>query len=223
MPTGPIISQFNRSEFFATLPSGFYVFFILYSFYEICINGTQLCFSQMVYKLASQTKDQPVLLVFIIFACYLIGSIFRALPVQWIENSTIIFVPIKNAIKAISDILNPKTEKEEVPRKFYKFPYPDILDKMLINIEDSKKQTFIERIPESIRKLDEKAKMAVFNYWKAAICLQDIESFSYYQTFETRVRFFSSLICAGWLGIILSLFIYYIDCYNNNKHICQAW
>jgi hypothetical protein len=49
--------------------------------------------------------------------------------------------------------------------------------------------------------------MYVYNYWKDALCLSTPTGFEYYQTFETRVRFFTGMIWAGLVGIFAALAI----------------
>ena len=49
--------------------------------------------------------------------------------------------------------------------------------------------------------------MHVFNYWKDILCVNSIEGFIYYQTFETRVRLFAGYYWASWSGIIGGCYI----------------
>ena len=181
-----ILGQFSRSDFFAVLPPGFYIFVVIYSCMSLDFitpsNGVPIL--QVIETLANQIKEQPIYLIFVLFSCYMLGSLCRALPVSWAERS---FPPFK------AGFLDNGTLK-------------DVVD--TINSDQPAIKHDIAKMP----KLGDKVDTHVFNFWKDILCVNSIEGFSYYQTFETRVRFFSGIIWASWLGILGGLTVMWREC-----------
>ena len=80
-----LFGHFNRSDFFAVLPPGFFAFTAVYSCLAIDFGaqGPSPSLWSLLEALATQLQQRPMLLIFLLFACYLLGSAFRALPVNW--------------------------------------------------------------------------------------------------------------------------------------------
>lgn len=177
------LGQFNRSDFFAVLPPGFYIFVVIYSCaaLDFMAPSKELTILIIIEALTNQVQQQPIYLIFILFACYMLGSIFRALPVVWAERS--------------------------IPPFRTSFPDIDILKEVMETLNKNKDATKhdISKMPslEDINELP----MHVFNYWKDVLCVNSSEGFEYYQTFETRVRLFSGIIWASWSGIFGGLYV----------------
>lgn len=178
-----IIGQFSKSDFFSVLPPGFYIFLVTYSCVALNFIETQaepkLTILTVFELLFTQIHKQPIILIFILFACYMLGSIFRALPVYWAEKT--------------------------IPPFCANFPYPDILCEVIETLNTNQSTTIhnISKMPN----LKNGVPMHVFNYWKDVLCVNSPEGFEYYQSFETRVRFFSGIIWASWSGIFGALYI----------------
>jgi len=175
------LGQFSKSDFFSVLPAGFYIFIVIYSCLTLDFVGTTSPASlfDIFDSLATLMYQQPAYIIFILFASYMLGSIFRALPVRWAEKT--------------------------IPPFSADFPYPNLLREVLDTLNNN-----IEATKHTESKLPHwkgNLPMHVFNYWKDALCVNSIEGFEYYQTFETRVRFFCGIIWASWFGIIGSLYI----------------
>lgn len=190
------LGQFSKSDFFSVLPAGLYIFIVIYSCFPLIFNlifggiSSPASLVDIFDSLATLINQQPAYIFFILFACYMLGSIFRAFPVRWAESS----VP---------------------PWKKSEFPYPDILREV---IDTLKKYSDATKHTESkLPHLEDELPMHVFNYWKDALCVNSIEGFDYYQTFETRVRFFCGMIWASWVGITLSVIT--IICYIRSPNI----
>lgn len=184
MPSKQIVGQFTRSEFFSVLPTGFYVFMLIYSF-VIVVSPMGKSLEDLwgvVSLLATQLQNQPVLLIFLLFACYLLGSIFRALPVRWAEKTIPPF----------------KTE----------FPYPSVIKNVIEEINHHSDLTKHDK--KNIPVVNLSVPIDVFNYWKDTLCVNTFEGFEYYQLFETRVRFFAGIIWAAWCGMLASGLILFL-------------
>ena len=182
MPARTIVVQFSKSEFFSVLPPGFYTFMVVYSCYAVSVpqNVRPSTLWMILHTLSTEIHGNPVLLIFVLFACYLFGSILRTLPVSWAEM----------------------TVRPRNPR----FPYPDVLSGVLSELARHGAAT--RHDPAKLPDLADGVPMNLFNYWKDLLCLQSAEGFEYYQTFETRVRFFGGLIWSAWLGILGTIYIF---------------
>ncbi len=178
MPEKSMIGQFHKSEFFAVLPPGFFAFTVLYSCVAVDFSSDPSLWS-VLDALASKLQQSPVLLIFLLVGCYLLGSVFRALPVNWIEKS--------------------------IPPFRVEFPYPQLLKEMVDILSSHGRVTRHDhsKVPDLSMGLP----MDVFNYWKDVLCVNSTEGFEYYQSFETRVRLFAGINWAAWVGVIGSLSI----------------
>jgi hypothetical protein len=190
MPTKTVVGHFSKSEFFSVLPPGFYIFMVIYSCYIVKCNvhSSHQSLFNIIISLAQKINSNFTLLLFILFASYLLGSISRALPVRWAEHS--------------------------FPRFHCKFPYPDRLNEVLNTLQVYGFSTKLNL--KKIIDLSQGVPMHLFNYWKDFICIVTPEGFEFYQTFETRSRFFAGIIWAALFGIIGGLYIIIITW--NNRH-----
>ncbi|RLJ21206.1 hypothetical protein DJ031_03695 [bacterium endosymbiont of Escarpia laminata] len=175
------LGQFSRSDFFAVLPLGFYIFMVVYSCaaLEFIEPSNERTIIKVIQSLAIHIQQQPIFLIFILFACYMLGSIFRALLVYWAERS--------------------------IPPFRANFPYPETLTEVIdtLNKHHDATKHDVSKMPS----LKNGVPMHVFNYWKDVLCVNSIEGFEYYQTFETRVRLFTGIIWASWSGILGGIYI----------------
>ena len=184
MPSQKIVSQFSRNEFFSVLPTGFYIFVVIFSCVTVAYlpSDTVESLWSVLSLLTLHLQNQPILLIFLLFACYLLGSIFRALPVRWAEKT----IPPFKAL----------------------FPYPTVIREVLETLNSHATLTLhnLDNIPN----VSENVPMDVFNYWKDTLCVNTVDGFEYYQSFETRSRFFAGIIWAAWIGMLSSVFIFIV-------------
>jgi len=120
MPAKTIVGHFSKSEFLSVLPPGFYIFMVIYSCYivDFSVDPSQQSLFTIIALLADQINLQLTLLLFILFASYLLGSICRALPVRWAEHT--------------------------IPFFHCHFPYPDKLNKVLNTLQKCGLQRIID-------------------------------------------------------------------------------
>ncbi len=177
------LSQFSRSDFLAVLPPGFYVFVVIYSCaaLEFIEPSKDRTIFKVIKLLANQIQHNPIYLIFILFACYMLGSIFRAFPVVWAERS--------------------------IPPFHANFPDIDIMKNVIDTLNNNKETTKHDVSKMPLLKDNGEFPMHVFNYWKDVLCINSIDGFEYYLTFETRVRLFSGIIWAAWSGVLGGLYV----------------
>lgn len=212
MPDKTIIGHFSKGEFFSVLPPGFYIFLIF-------------CFCWMFYHhpdtsqkslltIIDSLRDEQLkslffpLLLFILFASYIFGSISRALPVSRIEQ-TFPLCQNKFPYFTFSRCEFPYP-LHAVPPFHCHFPYPDKLSDAVTTLE---KQGLKQNID-----LNKGVPPSVFNYWKDFVCIASPQGFEFYQTFETRSRMFAGMIFAGLVGIFGSLLIIYLT-WNYSREV----
>jgi hypothetical protein len=176
------LSRIGNVEFFAVLPAGFYVFLVGYlvlSIDNVNIASTQTIW-MMLEPLTKQMHQNPILLLFIIFCSYLLGSIIRTIPVSWAEGLT--------------------------PPFTIKFPHSERLMKLLEVLNANADATLhdIKKVP----KISGKVTMPVFHYWKDALCVYSPHTFAYYERFEARTRFFVGMFWAGAIGLLGSIIMF---------------
>ena len=176
-----ILGQFSRGEFFSVIPSGFYIFLVTYSCvaFDLIEKPKEQTVLKIFQSLSNHIYQQPVSLIFILFACYMLGSVFRTLPVYWAEKS--------------------------IPPFSTDFPSPVVLKEVMETLNNNQNITKhdISKMPS----IKDGVPRHVYNYWKDVLCVNSSEGFQYYQTFETRVRLFSGIIWASWSGILGGLYI----------------
>ncbi len=175
------LSHFSRGDFFAVLPPGFYIFMVIYSsiYLHFADKNSNPSILDVITELEKHIQGNPVSIIFIVFICYLLGSLFRAMPVNW-------------AVRSIPPFKASFLEKAR-------------LNKIIETVNDNVKaiKHDISKMPVLLNKEETKyIDSHIFNFWKDILCINSIEGFEYYQIFETRVRFFSGIIWASWCGII---------------------
>ncbi len=177
MPAEKIVSQFNKSDLFAVLPPGFVIFTFLYAAYRT--NRDTASLWAVLQGLADQLQQRPAWIVFVLFAAYLLGNLVRTTPVGFAERT-----------------LPPFTNK---------FPYPEMLREVGKTLTDNAEAACLDlqRVPD----LTKDVPIYVYNYWKDALCVGTASGFDYFQTFETRMRFFTGMLWAGWIGVGCSVVI----------------
>jgi len=138
-----------------------------------------------INQLIKKTSKEPTSLLLIIFSAYLLGSIFRAIPVKYTDflfNFKDFEFPSKEVIKAqIQDVGGhygiSQVNAERLPST----------DKLAEQTSSEKKVPLL----------------TIYNYWKDELCINSPEGFAYYQEFEARTRFFSGMLCSGLFGIMI--------------------
>lgn len=171
MAADSLLNRINKMDFFAVLPTGFYSF-IMIGFWFV-VQPDQKNIMKAISPIATTLKDNPVYLVFLLFASYLFGSIIRALKVEWAER---VYPPFTS-----------------------RFPFPTELKKALTTIKQSKSLKIdISKLPD----IEKNFANDEFNYWKDVLCVESEYGFEYYETFETRTRFSAGMVWAGVIGII---------------------
>lgn len=180
MPAGSTLSKIGKVEFFAVMPSGFYVLNIAFILlYEKAWHPPADALWDHINPMLELTKDNPVILIFILFVSYLLGSILRAIPVGWSERVS--KLGIRSQFPYQIDIETVRTHLEET-RCFYTQDTCDL------------------SIPGDTDSIH-----VVFNHWKDILCVNSPEAFDYYRAFEARTRYFSNMFLSGLAGIIGSL------------------
>ncbi len=138
-----------------------------------------------INQLITKTSKEPTSLLLIIFSAYLLGSIFRALPVSLSEYDSLL--------------------------GNLKFPYGEKIKKLIKDVGDNDGVSQVKKkhlpVVEDLGKLIPPEKdytlLAIYNYWKDVICISSPEGFAYYQEFEARTRFFSGMFFSGLFGIMI--------------------
>ncbi|MBI1760234.1 MAG: hypothetical protein HYR56_02250 [Acidobacteria bacterium] len=179
MPAEKIVSQFNKSDLFAVLPPGFVIFTFVYAVYRT--NNQTASLWAVLQGLTDQLQQRPAWLVFVLFAAYLLGNLVRTIPVEFAER-----------------MLPPFRKKG--------FPYPDKLQEVIVTLTENAAAARLvdsEQLPD----LSNGVPLHVYNYWKNALCVGTANGFDYFQSFETRMRFFTGMLWAGWVGLLGSLVI----------------
>lgn len=179
------------SDVSAVFAPGFYIFFNAFIIYSASYVPYSLNIGNQVPPsfwdiLATFSKDvytKPSSLFFIIFASYLFGIILRAIPVRWTEKI--------------------------IPPFHSKFPYPDILNKLLETLKESKKSTKHDN--NLLPSLSKELPMHVFNYWKYVLCMRAPDVFQFYQSFENRSRFFAGMILASLFGTASGIVMFFVS------------
>ena len=171
MPAEKIVSQFNKTDLFAVLPPGFVIFTFVYA---ACRTNNQTPSLWVVLQgLAEQLQQRPAWIIFVLFAAYLLGNLVRTMPVEWAER-----------------MLPPFTGG---------FPYPEDLREVRKTLHDHAAVAGIN--PELLPDLTNGVPLRVYNYWKGTLCIGTANGFDYFQTFATRMRFFTGMLWAGWIGV----------------------
>ena len=86
MATNTALNRISGSDFFAILVPGSYIFFTLYVTVLSFLEEEMMSLWTMVEKLSVKLSESPVYILLILFIAYLMGSIFRAIPVGHAER-----------------------------------------------------------------------------------------------------------------------------------------
>ncbi len=167
-----MVSQFPRSEFLSVLPPGLFV--LTAAFAAANVQSSQQTLWAFLSNFAVQIQNAPLLLLFLLLGSYLLGSVLRALPVNWVERL--------------------------VPPFGVQFPYPTVIEDVLKTFLQN--QSLTGHDVTSIPSINGQLPMHVFNFWKDVLCVSSPGAFEYYQTFETRVRLFAGLTWASSVGVL---------------------
>ncbi len=203
MAAGTAIGKIGKIDFFSCLPSGAYAFLCLYLAFSIVFslgvdsekvldggNATATVSVKLIIdetnNLITKTSLEPTSLLLLIFFAYLLGSIFRAFPVS---NAEFFY----------------KCQKSEFP---YEIRILELIDQIHeyantspnIKAELSLLKNQINLANDQEKKEGKENLLAVYNYWKDVLCTNSPEAFLYYQEFEARTRFFSSMIFSGLIS-----------------------
>jgi hypothetical protein len=168
------VGRLTSVEFFAAIPPGLFVFLISHAWFS---GGPSAepprSLWDYLLSLSTVLQENPAAILFALFGAYLFGSIIRSMPVRWAE---------KVATFGRSE-----------------FPYPTVLRSMLRQMSEEAAASDLE--PKRLPKL-ESISSNTFNYWKDVLCIQAPGAFAFYQTFEARSRFFTSMFWAGVSGLV---------------------
>lgn len=186
-----LVNRLNLSDLFAVIVPGFYtliVFYVVYSTNKTLINPSSDSekvknFWDILDGLSLIIYEKPSSLLFILFSAYLIGSVFRAIPVRWTERL--------------------------IPPFTCKFPYPTMLKNVLNTLK--RKEKSIKQNISNLPNLSKGLPKDVYNYWKYLICMRAPEAFQLYQTFENRSRFFAGMILSGLAGTLVGCLMFLVD------------
>ena len=169
-----ITQKTPKLDYFSVFPAGFYVLLLVAIL--ISNDGPNKTLWEELRTLSVTIYENPMDLIIVLFASYLFGSIFRALPVEW------------------ADTLSRPFNNE-------KFPYSKDLLNSIKLLKDNRESAgiSIDNLPNT--EIDISSN--IYNYWKNSICLNAPEAFEHYLTYEARVRFFASMFFSGLFGIIV--------------------
>jgi hypothetical protein len=172
MNTDSIFTKISKRDFFILLPPGFYIFMVA----NICFIATTepQTLNELFWRLSDHVKKEPALLIFVLFACYLIGNIIRAIPVHLAERS--------------------------IPPFANRFPFCKHLKEVAKSLTDLAEASNLT--PEKMPDISNGISREVYLYWMKVLCINSADGFEYIQTFETRVRLFAGMIWASWIGLI---------------------
>lgn len=179
MPTSSVLNRVSGNDFFAVLAPGLFNFLSLYCVFMVLNNSLDDSFGEIMVALSNSLVESPLYILFVIFLSYLLGSVFRALPVGFAEK-----------------LIPPFTAK---------FPYPDMLRDVVSNLKNYSSHKNIDK--KKFPTIDESFSKDVYNYWKGQLCIQSKDGFFFYQSFETRSRFFAGMLWASVIGVFCSIII----------------
>jgi hypothetical protein len=171
------VGRMSSVEFFAAIPPGLYVFLVSY----LCFTkeepiGWPSLWSALL-PLSQALQADPPMIILALFGSYLFGSIIRSLPVD-------------------------KADSSRVWRKPGEFPYPDVLDGTIQQMAKESAACGIDALRLPRWKGSKGLSKATFNYWKDVLCLRAPGAFAFYETFESRSRFFTGMFWAGCSGVL---------------------
>ncbi len=181
-------AKFGKTDFFAVLPTGFFIFLALALFFSPDLDDGAKHFWEQLSQFTGALKANPAYLLFVLFASYIIGSVFRAFPVEWAA------FPV------------PPYGKDRTG-----FPYPDFLLEKLEVLNDNVWVAGHDptKTPIITQAMDARHLKTIFNFWKNVMCVQEPEAYDEYKTYEARSRFFTGMFWAGLAGVITGIAIFF--------------
>lgn len=179
-----MIERLGRVEFFATLPAGFFLLLalVLAASPVVDPDGRSWSAWAVIHRIAvDEVEGHASLILLILFATYLLGSLVRSLPVSIVDRLT---PPFRRG-----------------------FPPIDVVREALAELSQHKKATRFTAAHAP--KVGSTLPTTVFNHWKNWLCVLNQDAFRYYQSFESRSRMFAGMAMAGAVGCVCALVILY--------------
>ena len=171
-------------EFFAVLPGGLYSLLAIYCsvFSPIDSAIDQNNIWEHLRPLVSELRKEPVTIILVLFFSYILGSIIRAFPVDWSEHL--------------------------IPNFRVQFPFTENLKRNLVDFKNYSEALNLneEKLPKLERDI---IPPSVYNHWKDILSMNSENGFEHYQSFETRSRYFASMLWAGYIGVGSSIYFGY--------------
>lgn len=178
-----------KVDFFAILVPGSFVLTIIVS---VFLALTQYLSTKGIIEridpFFNKLKEFWPLAIVLFIIAYLIGHLIRAMRVNLADN--------------LSKKLFSKWSTRSWYKKEYesKFPYPVVMEKVKNQLIDSNMiADFDIPVEDNLHN--------VYNFWKMIICSESQDIFSYIQNLESKVRLFSGMLWAGFIGVLGNLII----------------
>jgi predicted membrane protein len=165
------LPRFGLTDFLGTLPGGFYTLLVVYSL----AHTIEVDLASSIAPLDSSGLLSTVI---VFMASFLIGSIYRSVPVNWIAWDK----GFPNS-EHIQDCL--QTLRDCSPAIGH---IPDI--------------HFTEASVQNQPIAKTKA-MGVFDFWKAVICHLSPNAFNHIKSLEAKVRFFAGMVSAACICTLI--------------------
>lgn len=194
MPTSNALSRVSSVDFFGVLPAGFYTFlsgiYCVTDFYDI---GSPTVWGRLE-PFAKELKDNPVTILFLLFAAYMIGAVIRVIPVDFTDE---LVKRVKGWMRRSKR--SDGTTGQSANGHSGKFPYTDVIQNIWRALDRQKELTQLGAT--NFPKVDSPVAEQVLNYWKDYLCIWSARGFAEVQSLEARVRFFVGMIWAGSIGL----------------------
>jgi hypothetical protein len=132
--------------------------------------------------MATEARQEPALVLLVLFASYLSGTLVRTLPVRTVERL--------------------------LPPFHVTFPHWRVLRSFVAGLRTNAAWAGLaaSELPDLPADIPYRETMLLFNHWKSALSVRTPDSFRYYQTFESRSRMFAGMFWAGLLGAVGSIY-----------------
>jgi hypothetical protein len=194
-----LFPRFGKVDFFGILLPGL---FMLCSIYVAVVAYGSKNTSTSPSQAFSWNDGAPVpwaiLVLFVLFASYLLGSIPRAFvvgptdslcnwPCYWLRRA------IRAAFKREMDLWRTTV------RESRSFPYIEVLRQALKQLDKFKEDVGSVTLPEE---KDHQGLVVVFDYWKHVLSMRAPPVFAVAELHEGRVRFFVGMFWAGAVGVV---------------------
>ena len=183
-----IINKINGDIFSIMLP-GLYLLLVFITIVLSNKNFHNLYTWNNLLELCKNWNNYWPLYLLAFFLSYLLGQVFRA-------------IPVKNAEKICKKLFYWTTTEGSLDRIYYttKFPYRRAMLRIISNLHDN-------GFPKNIFSLPDKKLHTAFNYFKVTLCAESTNLFIYTQMLEARVRLFSGIFWAGSISVILFILL----------------